>query len=445
MHILHRELPVLWKTDILVVGAGSAGVTAAIAAARTGKHVTLVEKQGFLGGISTGVLDTFYGFYTPGTMSRKIVGGTSDDMLNRLYQAKAAFTRGNSFGYLGIGITYDPETLKCVWEDLAVEAGVHLLYHTFCTDVLMEGERVRGIIADGKRGLMAIEADIVIDASGDADVAYRAGVPFEKAGELSPAQTLTTTFRVANVNYDEATKVPKKELERLMREANASGEYRLPREEGSIHITPVQGVMLAIMTKMDGYDPCDPVSITEAEIEGRRQAREYIRFLQDKVPGYEESKLVSFGTQVGVRETRRIYGEYRLTKEDVLDIRKFGDTIGQCGAPIEDHRGGAGTHWELLPEGAAYDIPYRTLVPKSVEGLLVAGRCFSATHEAHASCRSMAQCMAMGQAVGMAAALSVETGVLPRNLDIARLQKVLTDTGAVLYDHQNRDEAVRHR
>jgi glycine/D-amino acid oxidase-like deaminating enzyme len=440
MIINMTSLPLLWRTDILVVGSGSAGITAAIAAARTGKHVTLVERYGFLGGTSTAVLDTFYGFYTPGKTSRKVVGGVPDDMLERLFGTNSAIKRPNTFG-AGTGITYDPEMLKCVWDDLAVEADVHILLHSFCTEVIMEGERIVGVVVDGKRGLMQIRADVVIDATGDADVAFRAGVPIEKAGDLSPAQTLTTTFRLANVDVTKAARIPRAQLVEMMKEANRSGNYRLPREEGSIHITPLPGVMLAIMTRLDGYDPCDPVSLTEAEIEGRRQAREYIRFLKDNVPGYEEARLINLSTGIGIRETRRIYGDYRLTKEDVMAARKFEDTIGQCGAPIEDHHGGKDTIWEFLPEGVAYDIPYRTLVPQKVEGLLVAGRCFSATHEAHASCRSMAQCMAMGQAAGMAAALAVESRKLPRHIDIERLQRDLVAAGAVLYDSQNRDTA----
>ncbi|GAA3400506.1 FAD-dependent oxidoreductase [Paenibacillus hodogayensis] len=432
------SVPLLHRTDIAVVGSGSAGVTAAIAAAREGKRVTLVERYGFLGGTSTGVLDTFYGFYTPGRAARKVVGGVPDDMLRRLYAEKAAFERPNTFG-AGTGITYDPETLKWVWEDLATEAGVQLLYHSFCTDVVMDGNKVAGIVTDGKRGLMRIDADVVIDCSGDADVAFRAGVPFERAGEGSAAQTLTTTFRLANVDGERAKQVPRKRLVEMMKEANRSGRYHLPREEGSIHATPVAGVMLAIMTRLDGYDPCDPVSLTAAEIEGRRQVREYVRFLVNEVPGYEQARLVALSTQIGVRETRRIYGEYRLTKEDVTAVRKFGDTIGQCGAPIEDHHGGNDTHWEFLPEGAAYDIPFRSLVPQQAEGLLVAGRCFSATHEAHASCRSMAQCMAMGQAAGVAAAIAAGRDALPRHVDIGQVQQRLVDTGAILYDWQSRD------
>lgn len=431
------ELPVLDEFDVVVVGAGSAGSTAAIAAARTGARTLLIERYGYLGGISTGVLDTFYGFYTPGVI-KKVVGGVPDKVVAQLVERGTAFTRPNTYG-AGTGVTYDPETLKMVWEDLALEAGAHLLYHSFCTDVIMgdNGRRVTGIVVDGKRGLLRINAKQVVDTTGDADICYRAGAPFEKAGELEAAQTLTTTFRLANVDIERAGAVKKSELHELMRAANASGNYRLPREEGSIHRTPVPGVMLAIMTRIDGYDPTDPVSLTMAEIEGRRQAREYIRFLADNVPGYKEARLIALSTQIGIRETRRVYGDYRLAVEDVLEARKFPDTIGQCGAPVEDHHGGKDTKWRYIPDSGVYDIPFRTLLPQGLDNVLVAGRCFSATHEAHASCRSMAQCMAMGEAAGTAAALCVQFKKEPRELAVDLLQQRLLANGAVLYDSQH--------
>ena len=430
-------LPRLAEVDVLVVGAGSAGSTAAISAARLGARTMLVERYGFMGGISTGVLDTFYGFYTPGTI-KKVVGGAPDRVVERLTDMGAAFLRPNTYG-AGTGVTYDPESLKMVWEDLATEAGVQLLYHSFCTDVILSSDgRVQGVVIDGKRGLMRIDAKQVVDASGDADVCFRAGVPFERAGELEAAQTLTTTFRLVNVDAALASAVPKAKLHVLMSEANAAGDYRLPREEGSIHRTPVRGGMLGIMTRLEGYDPTDPVSLTAAEIEGRKQVREYIRFLQDCVPGYREAQLVALSTQVGIRESRRVYGEYRLTIEDVLGARKFEDSIGQCGAPVEDHHGGRDTKWVYVPDSGVYDIPFRTLIPLKVDNVLVAGRCFSATHEAHASCRSMAQCMAMGQAAGTAAALCVERKVDPRELDVALLQARLVENGAILYDEQQK-------
>jgi hypothetical protein len=176
----------------------------------------------------------------------------------------------------------------------------------------------------------------------------------------------------------------------------------------------------------------DPDFLTTAEMAGRRQALEYARFLVDRVPGYERASLVGFGSQLGVRETRRVYGDHRLTRDEVLAAQQFDDQIGLCGAPIEDHGAGSGTRWQYLPESRAVGIPYRTLLPLGVEGLLVAGRCFSATHDAHASVRSMAQCMAMGQAAGTAAALAVGAGLTPRELPVDRLLDRLRADGAIL-------------
>jgi len=165
---------------------------------------------------------------------------------------------------------------------------------------------------------------------------------------------------------------------------------------------------------------------------GRRQALEYVRFLVDRVPGYERARLIAFSTQIGVRETRRVYGDYRLTRADVLSARQFDDQIGLCGAPIEDHHAGADTRWQYLPDGSAVGIPYRTLLVRDSSNTLVAGRSFSATHDAHASVRSMAQCMAMGQASGTAAALSAARRIGPRDLSVADLRDRLVADRAIL-------------
>jgi hypothetical protein len=215
-----------------------------------------------------------------------------------------------------------------------------------------------------------------------------------------------------------------------MEEAAGSGKYDLPRREGSWHITTQAGVIHTIMTRVADIDGTDPVALTGAEIEGRRQALEYARFLRDWVPGYENASLSWLSHPIGVRETRRVYGEYRLTRADCLTGKKFEDAIGACGAPIEDHHAGKDTAWVYLPDGMTYDIPYRTLIPQKVTGLLVAGRCFSATHDAHASCRSMAQTMAMGQAAGTAAGLAVQQGILPHELKPGPLQERLRRMGA---------------
>ena len=216
-----------------------------------------------------------------------------------------------------------------------------------------------------------------------------------------------------------------------MKAANISGEYRLPREEGSVHRTPLPGVVATNMTRVANVDATDPAELTKAEVEGRKQALEYARFLRERVPGYGRAYLMNFSTQIGIRETRRVRGDYWLARDDVLEARHFADAVAQCGAPIEDHHAGSDTRWEYVPPGSTYDIPYRCLLPQGVENLLVAGRCLSASHDAHASVRSMGQCMAMGQAAGAAAALAAIGDTAPRLLDVALLQARLRAEGAL--------------
>ncbi|HVV57752.1 MAG TPA: FAD-dependent oxidoreductase [Gaiellaceae bacterium] len=412
------------RVDVLVVGAGSAGATAAIAAARTGASTLLVDRLGFLGGTSTAVLDTFYAFFTPGREPRKVVAGIPDEVVAGLEAEEACFLRPNTYG-AGTGVTYDPETLKRVWEGLVLDAGVSVLLHAFVHGVRLDGDRIAAVDVWTKGGEWRIEAGCVVDASGDADVCHLAGAPYE--GPDDRTQSLSTVFRMANVDVARAEAVPKQELWARMRAARDEGRYALPRVEGSVHRTPQPGVMMALMTRMRNVDATDPEQLTRAELEGRRQCREYFRFLRENVPGYEEAVLVSTSPAVGVRESRRIVGEAVLTAEDVLGARTFADQIARCGAPIEEHHAGSDTRWVYLEEGATYGIPYRALLPREVDGLLVAGRCFSATHDAHASARSMATCMAMGQAAGTAAALA---GGDPRRLDPERLRAKLREDGA---------------
>jgi len=418
--------------DVVVVGAGSAGATAAIAAGRGGARTLLVERMGFLGGISTAVLDTFYAFYTPGTAPRRVVGGIAWEVAGRLTEDGAAFERPNTYG-AGTGITYDPEVLKRLWEALALEAGVEVLLHTWVTGVELDGDRrVRALTLFNKGGAGRVEAAVVVDASGDADVAAWAGVPFDDPAANGQIQSLSTVFRLAGVDVERAEAFGKAAMWARMREAGESGAYRLPRIEGSWHRTPQHGVVMALMTRVPRVDATDPRQLTRAEIEGRRQAWEYARFLREQVPGFERAVMVSTSPAIGVRESRRVHGRYRLDADDVLGGRRFDDEVALCGAPIEDHHAGADTRWSYVPDGGVYGIPYRCLLPREVEGLLVAGRCFSATHDAHASARSMGTCMSMGQAAGTAAALAAAAGCVPSDLPAARLRAQLARDGVLL-------------
>ena len=260
---------------------------------------------------------------------------------------------------------------------------------------------------------------------------------------MAPAQTLTTTFRVANVDMEKRATITKDDLHAAMAAAADSGDYDLPRKEGSDHITPVEGMIATVMTRIDQIrrnadgtvnNGTDPDVLTAAEMEGRRQALEYVRFLVDRVPGYENAALVALSSQIGLRETRRVAGDYRLTRDDVLSARQFDDQIGLCGAPIEDHHGGAGTGttWEYLPDGSAVGIPLSTLIPRDGVNVFAAGRCFSAEHDAQASVRSMAQCMAMGQAAGTAAALAATADGSARDVAFGVLAGRLRECGAVI-------------
>jgi len=419
---------VMASVDVLVVGGGSAGASAAVAAAKSGARTMLVERYGFLGGTGAAVLDTFYGFFSPGKTELKVVGGVPDRVIERLQAYNAVFKRPNTYG-AGAGWTYDPERLKLVWDELLADAGARVLFHTHFVDVIAEGRRVRGVLVATPRGLCAIRARAVVDASGDADVIARAGGEFEDSGALGIAQSLTATFKMINVDVNRATGFPKKDMWALMAEANRQG-YDLPRKEGSAHITPLEGVMVTNMTRVAGINGIDPEALSAAEAEGRRQAFEYARFLHDKVPGYERSTLGGLSIRIGVRETRRIRGDYWLTRDDVLSAAKFEDAIARCGAPIEDHHAGGDTRWEYLPDGETYDIPYRVLLPRGVEGVIAAGRCLSASHDAHASVRSIGQCMAMGQAAGIAATMAGDGSL--RAIEIDELRRRLIAIGALL-------------
>jgi hypothetical protein len=426
--------------DLIVMGAGSAGASAAIAAARSGSNVLVIDRLPFIGGTSTGVLDTFYGFYTPGETAKKIVGGIPDDVVSGLAKFGSMIERPNTYG-AGTGITYNPEHLKVVWESLLQKSGAKILLHALLQEVKVSDGRVSELLLATRAGLCTVTGDYFIDATGDADLSNYAGFGYEKAGDIAPAQTLTTTFKMVNVDMKERKSINKDKLHELMQEAT-DASYALPRREGSDHITPVPNTTATVMTRLDSIRKDkdgntesvldDPFFLTESEIAGRVQAAEYARFLVDKVPGYQNSSIYGFSTMIGIRETRRVYGDYRVEKDDVLTAKQFDDQVALCGAPIEDHHSGDGTNWVYLPEGSAVGIPLRSLIVKDSVNTMVIGRCFSASHDAHASIRSMGQCMAMGVAAGVTSAIALNKKQEIRSVDFSAVKSALISTGAVL-------------
>jgi hypothetical protein len=430
---MYKNLRSLGNTDILVIGAGSSGCMAAIAAASSKKYsVLLVERYGFFGGTSTQMLDTFYGFFTPGETPEKIVGGLPDLVVNTLDGLGEIFLRPSTYG-AGTGVNYNPERLKNVWDTLLMKASVNFLLHTTLIDVNPQPNGSYECIFWNKSGFCKVEALRVIDASGDADFCHLAGFAYEVAGELEPAQSMTTTFRMANVDLEAYEKAGGK---KLLKEIMAKTARPLPRKEGSAHPMNIEKCISTVAVKVAGLSALKVDELTRAEIEGRRQAFVFEEFFQQEVPGYEHAKIIGLSNQIGVRETRRVYGEHRLTKEECMAANVPGDSVLLCGAPIEDHREGkdgeSETVWQYIPNGGVYGVPYGTLVPKGSTTAWVVGRCFSATHDAHASCRSMAQTMAMGNAAGIAAVQSLERDEAAGLVDVKVLRESLYKQGCIL-------------
>ncbi|NJK93700.1 MAG: FAD-dependent oxidoreductase [Bacteroidales bacterium] len=432
-----HKIPLLAETDILVVGAGSAGCVAALAAAEQKKYsVMLVERYGFPGGTSTQMLDTFYGFFTPGLSPRKIVGGLPDRVVNELDKTGDIFLRPNTYG-AGTGVNYNPERLKYIWDIMITRAGIQYLLHTSLVDVFNEEHERITCIFWHKSGFYKVRARRVIDASGDADFCALSGCRFEVAGENEPAQSMTTTFRMCNVDLEKFEKAGgNKMMKERMANAFDSRTYLLPRKEGSAHEMCQPGCISAVAVKVADLSALRIEELTKAEVEGRKQAFIYEDFFRDQVPGYEDSKIIGLSHQIGVRETRRVYGEHRLTKEECLAGEIPSSSVLLCGAPIEDHRKGKNgqdeTYWEYIPGAGIYGVPYGALVPEGSNNTWVVGRCFSATHDAHASCRSMAQTMSMGQAAGLAAVQSLQRDFDARNVDVSLLRNELTAIGQIL-------------
>jgi glycine/D-amino acid oxidase-like deaminating enzyme len=420
-----RRLRVAREVDVLVVGGGTSGCSAAIAAARHGARVLLVERYGFLGGTATAAMvGVFCGVYTcgPDATHQLLVGGIPHEAMRRMEAIGAGYKYRHRF-------QIDHEMFKLVLDRWIGEAGVELLLHSVVVEALMQDGALRGVVVEHKGGREAILARRVVDASGDGDVAALAGAPFEQSAVM---QAPTMVFYMGGVDVERAMAFPEPEIRRLLIETQQSGEFSFPRVSGSFSPIPPAGKVHVNMSRVTGIDGTEPWSLTAGTLEGRRQVGLFARFLTKYVPGFETAFIDAVAPQLGVRETRRIMGAHVLTREDVLGARHFADAVCRSSWPIEDHTPNLETVRLHLPGDTFYQVPYGCLVPQEVDGLLLSGRCISATHDGQASVRVMGPGMAMGQAAGTAAALSLAQRIMPRALPAAALRGALQRDGALI-------------
>ena len=442
---------------MLVIGGGNAGCAAALAAARHGARTLLVERYGFLGGTATAAMVGPWMTFHAG--SDRIVGGIAQEIVERLVAL------GGSQGHIGDASDYvptitpfDPEIHKALLFEMMRESGVRLLLHALFLETIVDPRTraVRGARVATVAGIREYEATVTIDASADAYVAASAGVEMRAGDAKGRVQPASLMFRLSHVDLAETARYVRDRegemrtslapeardaasltavagLRTLWDAARARGDVTVPRELVSFFISPYPDEVSVNMTRVTDVDPLDPDDLTRAEIEARGQVTELLAFFRRDVPGFANARIAATGTQIGIRESRRIVGAYTLTADDVLGSKTFDDAVARSAYPIDIHNPtGAGTVTHRLPPGESYEIPYRCLVPERVDGLLVAGRCISTTHEAHASTRLTPTVMTLGQAAGTAAAIAVREDVRPRDVDAARLRVDLERDGVDL-------------
>jgi hypothetical protein len=429
--------------DVLVVGGGAAGVAAAHTAARQGLRVVVAERYGFCGGGAVaGLSGTVCGMYLaterPGAQPQQVVHGFLDTFVAAMRE------RGGLAPAVPYGKTWthvhDPLVWREVADELLAATGVQVCYHSLVTAVLTDGERIAGAVLWTKEGLLEVTAGVTIDASGDADVLAMAGLA-TSMGDDGRVQNPTMIFRLGGVDTERFVAacghdtIMPPAVGALIEQANASGRYRLPRQKIWLFTTTRPGELLCNCTRIVGADGRELNAVvardfSEAEVEGRRQVREYARFFREHLAGCQDSYVVDTGVQVGVRQTRQGVGRATLRNEDVTAGTKFADGVARSPWPIELHAGAKPrVHW-LLDDW--YEVPWGCFVPERGVDLLFAGRCLSAQHEAVASARVTAQCFAYGHAVGHAAALAVRERMHPHELSGRDLRGILQRDGAGL-------------
>ncbi|MCC7369340.1 MAG: FAD-dependent oxidoreductase [Chloroflexi bacterium] len=435
MYTYARTIPTTVQTDVLVCGGGLAGIGAAVAAARSGARTLLVERMGFSGGFFTAVIGSAFDGLIDTRSGRPVVGGVVFEMLDRMGILKGRDPRTSCFTYNGeisqvaehpdwITPTTEPERFKRAADEILLDAGVQVLYHTQVADAVTRDGQIEAVIVSNKAGLVAIQPKVVVDCTGDADVAAWAGAPYEVN---DPIQPMSLHFRVIDVHAP-ADMALRDRCTELFQRAHAEGKLgsfggpwpaRFMAHDLYFNATRVPGNMT------------DPADWTRAEIQGRKDAWTMFHLLKENLPEFRDAYMMATGPTAGARESRRIVGLAMLTEQDVWAGRRRDDAVVLGGGKLDRHGNAAATqHTEhLVPP---YDISYGTLVPQGVGNLLVAGRCHSATSAALASSRLTATAMGMGQAAGIAAALAVESGRRVPEVDVPALQSRIVGQGGIL-------------
>lgn len=413
-----RRVPVFGEYDLVVLGAGPSGIAASVSAARRGARTLLVERYGFAGGMGTaGGVTNFAGLYARiGDEMVQVVRGVVDDLLARIEHLGGLNVPQQGLqGRIQVR-SYDVSAYKCAADELLVSAGVEPLFHAQAAAVIGTTERIDALVLETRSGRQAVRARCFVDCSGDGELAAFAGVAYDKGDGQGSALFPTTMFRVGGVDSARALEAIGSfgAIDALMDAAARDGRYRFARRgaivrpqkdptQWRVNVTQIRNAQGLAM------DATDARQLAAGEVEGRRQVREYWRFLRAEVPGFERCEIVEIAPQVGVRETRRIRGRYALSGEDVVACARFDDAIGVNAWPMELHVAG-GVDWMFHRDAAAAynQLPWRMLVPEQgPRNLLVAGRCASMTHEGQSAARASGACFAMGQAAGTAAALSL--------------------------------------
>lgn len=427
------------EVDVLVAGGGPSGLIAATAAARLGARTLLVERDGFLGGMATaGLVAQFFFFFLKDVL--QVVKGIPEEFTERIKKAGGAtgFEKYilnaaglNSSPLAVMGFPFDPEIAKIVADELVSDAGAHILFHSVVVDVLMEGKRVCGAVVEGIGGRRKIRAKVVIDATGDAIAASKAGV--EVIGEeeefRKARMPATLVFRATDIDLPELRALPREEKQRIVRRGLEGGE--IPWASLGFFRAPGTNDAFCLMSRIGELDLLDDEDLSQAMIRGRQQIKKIVDFLRREVPGFKNCKISAIAPRLGIRETRRIVGLYTLTDDDIFSSRPFEDAVVLGGGYVDIHEH-AGTGILLKELDRPFEIPLSCSFPVSVEGLVVTGRSISTTRVVNGAIRGMGTMMALGQAAGTVAALAVKRGILPTKVSAEEVQSTLRENGAVI-------------